>query len=183
MSALLAIGLLAVVVIAERAARRLIGSRAAAWIVAYGALGLASLALGASVPSGGSLTLLTVGGVALAVVGYPAGRRILNDKPDQPPQDSLALELFALAIVVAPAEELIWGAVVEPAIGIPATAVVFALKHPLVDGRWRRTLGLSLFWVGLGVVRAWSWPAALVLHMSLNAAGVLLGHRSNQDQF
>jgi hypothetical protein len=84
---------------------------------------------------------------------------------------------------VAPVEELLWGAVVGPEIGFLATAGFFAVKHPLVDRRWRRVLGLFLFWIGLSQVRMYSSPLALVLHVAANAGGVIIGHRQNLDQF
>jgi len=177
------LGWLAAIVLAERLSHRLVPSRAVGWIVAYAGLFIAAVAIGVDAPPSGALRPAVLGGVVLATIGYPLGRALLGDKPDRPPPDRLWLELLALAGFVAVTEELIWGALVEPAIGIFVTAALFAFKHPLVDGRWRRALGLFLFWVGLGLVRVWLWPAALVLHVALNAGGVVLGHRSEADQF
>lgn len=178
-----AIGWLGAIVVVERLSRALIPSRAVAWILSYSALGSVAIVIGVEAPSIGSFGLAAAGGGILAAIGYPLGRALLGDKPEGPPPDPLWLELVAVGGVVVLAEELIWGAIVEPAIGIVATAALFAVKHPFVDGRWRRTLGLFLFWVGLGLVRSWLWPAALALHMVLNVGGVVLGHRSAADQF
>lgn len=171
------------VVVLERLGNKLTGSRAKGWIGSYLLVGLAALALGPQVSASNRFDWRVLVGVALAVGGYQLGRLVLGDRPDRPPSESKTVELMALAGVVAPVEELLWGAVVGPEIGFVATAGVFAVKHPLVDGRWRRVLGLFLFWIGLSLVRAYSWPMALVLHVAANAGGVLIGHRQNLDQF
>ncbi len=119
---------------------------------------MAALAVGPQISTSGLLDWRVAVGVALTLGGYQVGRMILGDRPDRPPAESKTLELVALAGVVAPVEELLWGAVVGPEIGFLATAGLFAVKHPLVDGRWRRVLGLFLFWIGLSLVRAYSWP-------------------------
>ncbi|HEY8797828.1 MAG TPA: hypothetical protein VIO85_08190 [Candidatus Dormibacteraeota bacterium] len=95
----------------------------------------------------------------------------------------MPLELAAVAGVIAPVEEITWGGLVEPALGIPVTAALFAAKHVVIDGKWRRTVGLAAFWVGLGLVRSRSPKLALGLHMAVNASGVLLGHLRSQDSF
>jgi hypothetical protein len=84
---------------------------------------------------------------------------------------------------VAPAEELSWGAIVEPSIGPAATSTLFAAKHVVIDGRWRRALGLALFWAGLAVLRRRSRPVALAAHVAANATAVALGHLSGADRF
>jgi hypothetical protein len=129
----------------------------------------------------GSLALLV--GIALAAAGYPVGCKLLGHKSSAPPADSLALELVALVGVVAPVEELTWGRLVEPRLGIPMTAALFSAKHVVVDGRWRRAAGLALFWIGLGLVRRRSPKLALGVHVAANASGVLLGHAKGQDSF
>jgi membrane protease YdiL (CAAX protease family) len=85
--------------------------------------------------------------------------------------------------MVAPVEEAVWGALVQPAIGLTAASAMFATKHPLIDGRWRRTLGLGLFGLGLGLLRERSRKLALVVHVACNAGGVALGHLTGRDQF
>jgi hypothetical protein len=122
-------------------------------------------------------------GVSLALVGYPLGCALLSHRASQAPPDPLALELIALAGVVAPVEEATWGRLVEPRLGIPVTSALFAAKHVAIDGRWRRAAGLGLFWVGLGLVRKRSPKLALGLHVAANASGVLLGHMRGQDSF
>jgi hypothetical protein len=130
---------------------------------------------------GGPLALLI--GIPLVLAGYPLGCALMGHKPYQPPADGPALELVALAGVVAPVEEMTWGRLVEPRLGVPVTAALFAAKHVLIDRRWRRAAGLALFWVGLGLVRSRSPKLALGLHVTANASGVLLGHRQGQDAF
>jgi hypothetical protein len=152
-------------------------------LIAYSVLGAAAALERPPRPlrSGGKASL--VAGVPLAVAGYPAGCALLRHMPSGPPPDLLPLELLAVAGVVAPVEELTWGRLVEPSLGIPATAVLFAIKHVVVDGRWRRAAGLGLFWVGLGLVRRRSPRWALGLHVAANASGVVLGHVRGRDQF
>ena len=171
------------VVVLERLGRKLTGSRAKGWIASYVLIGVAALLVGPLTMKSSVLDWWVAIGVALALGGYQLGRLVLGDRPNRPPSESRNLELLALAGVVAPVEELLWGAVVGPEIGLLATAGFFAVKHPLVDGRWRRILGLFLFWIGLSLVRAYSWPLALALHIGANAGGVLIGHRQNLDQF
>jgi hypothetical protein len=122
-------------------------------------------------------------GLPLAFAGYPLGCRLLGHRGSAPPPDSPELELAALAAIVAPAEELLWGGQVEPRVGIAPTALLFAAKHVVIDGRWRRGLGLALFWTGLGLVRSRSPRLAAAAHVAANASGVLLGHATGRDQF
>jgi hypothetical protein len=165
---------------AEWLARRPPRRRSQAWLLAYGALGGLALLSGARLaPRSGGLSLT---GLTLAAIGYPLGRRLLRDELSARPPQSLALELAALG-VVAVTEELTWGAIVEPALGPAATATLFAAKHVVIDGRWRRGLGLFAFWIGLAAQRR-RWPvAAMAVHAALNAAGVVQGHVSRRDRF
>jgi len=118
----------------------------------------------------------------LATLGYPLGRRLLGDRMAARPPQNLALELVALEVVAA-TEELTWGAIVEPEIGPAATATLFAVKHILIDGRWRRGAGLFAFWMGLAAQRR-RWPViAVLVHGALNAAGVVQGHLTGRDRF
>ena len=154
--------------------------RSQAWLLAYGALGgLALLSGGRLAPRSGSLSLA---GLTLAAIGYPLGRRVMGDHSSDAPPQHLALELAALE-VVAITEELTWGAIVEPELGPAVTATLFAAKHVLIDGRWRRGLGLFAFWLGLSAQRR-RWPvAAMLVHAALNGAGVVQGHVSGRDRF
>lgn len=122
-------------------------------------------------------------GIPLALAGYPLGCALLGHRPYQGPPDQAALELAAVAGVVAPVEELTWGRRIEPRIGILGTAALFAAKHVAIDGKWRRVAGLGLFWVGLGLVRRRSPMLALGLHVAANASGVMLGHLTGEDRF
>ncbi len=169
-----------VIMATEAIARRIVRSRSKAWLISYAALGAAGLASGSRRVGSDSARLTP--GLALAAAGYDIGRRLLGDAPDQPPPEPLTVEAPALG-VVALAEELTWGALVEPALGPVATSVLFALKHPLIDGRWRRVLGLGLFWYGLAMVRRRSSRAAMAAHVVLNVAGVVKGHLTGRDQF
>jgi len=167
----------------EAIARRASPSRSRAWLGAYSLLGAAALIDGMpkSRKNGPSWALWF--GVPLVLAGYPLGCAVLRHQPSGPPPDPLAIELAAVAGVIAPAEELTWGGLIEPALGVPVTAALFATKHVVIDGKWRRTLGLAAFWIGLGLVRSRSPRLALGLHMAVNASGVLLGHLNRQDSF
>ena len=171
----------AAIISVELTARRVIRSRARALLVAY--LLVASCAILVAVPRGESeLTLAAPIGALLAVVGYPAGRALLRDPARPPSRDPVGLELVAFAFV-ALAEEFSWGAVVEPALSSPVTAALFAVKHPLIDDRWRRVLGLGLFWLGLGGLRAESALLAAILHVVLNMVAVVAGRVRGNDPF
>jgi hypothetical protein len=169
----------------EWAARRTFRRRSTAWIISYVALGSAAVAAGARLDRIGQADARrqAIWGVALASAGYPLGRLLLGDRPTSAPPEEALRETVAIAGIVAPAEELAWGQLVEPELGLGATASLFAVKHPLVDGRWGRTVGLALSWYGLGLVRRASPLAALGLHVGNNAIGVLMGRISGQDQF
>jgi hypothetical protein len=161
-------------------ARRPPRTRSQAWLLAYSGLGGLALVAGARLAPrsrGLSLPALT-----LAAVGYPLGRRLMGDHPAGAPPPNLGLELAAL-VVVAVTEELTWGAIVERRLGPAATATLFAAKHVVIDGRWRRALGLFALWMGLAAQRR-RWPAAtLLVHAALNAAGVIQGHLTGRDRF
>ena len=174
------IGWAALVTGVEWWARRPPRGRSQAWLLAYGALGGLALLGGARLaPRSRGLSLP---GLTLAAVGYPLGRRVMGDQPSDAPPQHLVLEMAALE-VVAVTEELTWGAIVEPALGPVATAALFAAKHVLIDGRWRRGVGLFAFWMGLAAQRR-RWPAAaLLVHGALNASGVIQGHLTGRDRF
>jgi hypothetical protein len=161
-------------------ARRHVRRRSHAWLLAYGGLAGLAIASGARLaPRSGGLSL---GGLTLATIGYPIGRLLLGDHPTASPPDPAALELVTIA-VIAVTEEVTWGAVIEPQLGPAATATLFASKHALIDGRWRRWLGLFTFWMGLAAQRR-RWPrAALLAHAALNGAGVIQGHLTGRDRF
>lgn len=176
----------AAVMIGERQARRAIGTRAGALLAVYAALGIVAASRVTGRPAtttkhgrDGTLAL----GLGLTFGGYQLGRWLLDDRPADEPSEPLALELVSLGVVVPLVEELIWGARVEPAVGLAATSAAFAVKHPVVDGRWRRTLGLGLFWTGLGLLRRRARSAAAVAHVSANTGAVLLGHFTGRDRF
>ena len=162
--------------------RRRVRSRSNAWLIAYPLLAGAALV---DVPParrrrGRSALWL---GVPLVLAGYPLGCALLGHRPNQAPPDSLEREVAALAGVLAPAEELTWGQRVEPRLGIFMTSVLFAAKHVVIDGKWRRAGGLALFWFGLGLVRRRSLKLALALHVAANASGVVAGHLTGRDAF
>jgi hypothetical protein len=123
-----------------------------------------------------------VAGFFVALLGYPLGRTLLADRSRSRPPDGLCSELLGLGLLTV-AEELVWGRQVELVIGTPVTAVLFALKHAFIDGRWRRVLGLALFWLGLAVVRWQSPRVALLAHLAANGSGVVVGHWLDRDQF
>ncbi len=168
---------------AEAVARRSLRSRSAAWLIVYPLLATAAL-LDDPPPTRrtGSRSGWWLG-VPLALAGYPLGCALFGHKPYQAPADTVVLELAALAGAVAPAEEIVWGKSVERRLGLGTTAALFAAKHVVIDGRWRRAGGLFLFWVGLGLVRRRAAMLALGLHMSANASGVALGHMTGRDRF
>jgi hypothetical protein len=169
----------AAIAAAEATARRLSASRSAAWIGAYGLIG--SVAAGrVGWPAKGEGRFLP--GLLLAAAGYDLGRRLGGDLPHRPPAEPWLTEAVAAA-TVATGEELSWGAVVEPRLGAATTAALFAVKHPLIDGRWGRVAGLAAFWWGLAWVRRRNPRAALVVHVVLNVGGVVRGHLSGRDQF
>jgi hypothetical protein len=182
----LAFGWAALITGAEWLARRQLKRRSSAWLVAYTGLAILALVAGARVRYSGSRRQRARGvawpGLVLATVGYPLGRRLFGDRPSVPPPDPLLHELVAIEAVAA-AEELTWGAIVEPAFGGWFTAVLFGAKHVLVDGRWRRGPGLFLFWWGLSAERRRNAVRALVAHALLNAIGVIRGHHGRRDQF
>jgi hypothetical protein len=167
---------------AEALARGAIRSRSAAWTISYGALWLVAGRPRAPTTGSGGRTGVAVG-LALSLVGYPLGRRLLGDTPSGPPPDPLPVELAALGVVVPAVEEAIWGARVEPEIGVAGSAALFAAKHVALDGRWRRALGLGALWVGLGLLRRRSPGLAAGVHHACNAGGVLLGHATGRDRF
>jgi membrane protease YdiL (CAAX protease family) len=183
-----ALGWAAAVAATEAAARRLISSRSRAWLVAYSILGAA-----------GSAALLArreqprrdprrdraplIAGLALAAGGYQLGRAALGDRPTGPPPEPLWLETAALAGAIAPVEEVIWGGLVQPTVGVVAGSGLFAAKHVVLDGRWRRVLGLGLFGLGLGLLRRRSRALALTVHVACNAGGAALGHLTGRDRF
>jgi membrane protease YdiL (CAAX protease family) len=184
-------GWAAVVTATEAIARHRIPSRSRAWLVAYSALGAAAgaallarpRALPPETKRRGRGRAGVLPGLLLSGIGYQLGRRALGDRPTGPPPEPLWLETAALAGVVAPVEEVVWGALVQPGAGVAATSALFAAKHPLIDGRWRRTLGLGLFGLGLGLLRRRSRKVALLVHVGCNAGGVALGHFTGRDQF
>jgi hypothetical protein len=172
------------IAISEGAARRIWPSRAKALLASYSALAIAAVGAGGTVGRGRPGTIPPAA-VRLAVGGYPVGRALMGDSPlvGSSPPDGLTADLVALGVVVPAVEELVWGGLVERDLGVAATSVLFAVKHVMIDGRWRRSLGLAAFWVGLGTIRRTSPRGALGLHVACNTAAVWLGHATARDQF
>jgi hypothetical protein len=166
----------------EAVVRRRVPSRSSAWLIAYSLLAGAAFTDTAPPRHGRGRASLWLG-VPLVLVGYPIGCALLGHRPNQAPPDPLKLEVAALAGVLAPAEELTWGQRVEPRLGIFTTSLLFAAKHVVIDGKWRRIGGLALFWFGLGLVRRRSPRLALILHVTANASGVVAGHLTRRDSF
>jgi hypothetical protein len=170
--------------VTEAAWRWRVRSRAGAWQLT--ALSLLAASLWPSPPSGPGRARTPEWmpwlGLTLSVAGYPVGRMIAGDRAAMAPRDTLGADLLALSLL-AIAEERTWAVHVEPVLGPISTAILFAVKHPLLDNRWRRALGLALFWTGLSVVRQKSKRGALWLHVAANVSGVLLGHARQRDQF
>jgi hypothetical protein len=171
------------IVAVEALARRLVHSRAQAWLIAYAILLVAALLAGGGLASHNGSRLLLLVGIPVALVGYQVGRLVLGDKPKDPPRDSYWMDAFSVGLLVPIVEELTWGARVETEIGIALTAVLFAGKHIVIDRRWKRFLGLAFVWAGLGLVRQDQAIFALILHIAINQGGVALGHGSRKDQF
>lgn len=167
---------------AEVFARGSLRSRSAAWIASYGALWIVAgrWRIPSRVPGSRRAAAL---GLALSLGGYPLGRRLLGDAPSGAPPDRLPLELAALGVVVPAVEEAIWGARVEPRIGVAGTAALFAAKHVIVDRRWRRGPGLGAFWAGLGLLRMRSPGLSAAVHHICNIASVVVGHLTGRDRF
>jgi hypothetical protein len=162
--------------------RRRVRSRSNAWLITYSLLAGAALADSRPPRRRRGRSALWLG-VPLVLVGYPLGCALLGYRSDQPPPDPPEREVAALAGVLAPAEELTWGQRVEPRLGVFMTSLLFAAKHVVVDGKWRRVGGLALFWFGLGLVRRRSPKLALALHVTANASGVVAGHLTGRDSF
>jgi hypothetical protein len=162
--------------------RQRVSSRAVAWRgTAVMLLPVALLAPRPRVQRRGGARASLVG-VCVAVFGYPLGRVLLADRCRAHPSDTLRDELVGLGLL-ALAEELIRGGQVEPVLGSLVTAGLFATKHALIDGRWRRVGGLGLFSLGLALVRRHSPAGAILVHVGANATVVVLGHWSGRDQF
>lgn len=174
-----AVGITAV----ELVARRLIVSRAVAWLAAYGLLLVVAVAAGGGLAHHNGSAVEAIAGLVLVAGGYQSGRALLKDRPNEAPKDSVWLDLVSVGVLVPVVEEMTWGARVEPQLGIYVTALLFATKHVVIDHRWRRFIGLALFWIGLGLVRSdWTW-IALIAHVTANMTGVAIGHHTEKDQF
>ena len=170
--------------LAERLVRTVSPSRSMGLLATYVPLGIAAAARGRAPSEGrpGSASEAVVG-LSLAFGGYQVGRWLLDDVPDQEPPDAFVPELVTLGVVVPLAEEAIWASRVEPRFGVVATAAAFATKHPIVDRRWRRTLGLALFWTGLGLIRRRTRRGAALAHVVANSGAAVLGHLTRRDRF
>ena len=86
--------------------------------------------------------------------------------------------------VVPVAEEFLWrgqvqqrlAAAIPAAAAIAITAVLFSLKHVLVDASWGRFLTLVAFGAICGLVaRRHGWPASAALHGFVNATATVVG--------
>jgi membrane protease YdiL (CAAX protease family) len=88
-----------------------------------------------------------------------------------------ALLLVANALVAPICEEIAWRGVVQtalvrgwgPLIGIGLTAILFAMKHALLDGTFARITTLLMLGLVFGVVRhRWGTGASTVTHVVVN---------------
>jgi membrane protease YdiL (CAAX protease family) len=98
------------------------------------------------------------------------------------------LEVVALmavnGVVVPIAEEYLWRGQVQArllrvwpaAVAIGTTAVLFSLKHVLVDASWGRFLTLVAFGALCGMLaRRHSWRTSAALHLVVNTAATGAG--------
>ena len=93
------------------------------------------------------------------------------------------LEVVALigvnGLLVPIAEEFLWRGLIQPrlvriapaAVAIGTTAILFSLKHVVVDASWGRFLTLAAFGVVCGIVaHRHTWRSAAALHLVVNTA-------------
>lgn len=98
------------------------------------------------------------------------------------------LEVVALIAVnglfVPVAEEYLWRGFIQPrlslvlpaSVAIATTAILFSLKHVMVDASWGRFLTLVAFGAICGVVaHRHSWRSSAALHMIVNTATTAVG--------
>jgi membrane protease YdiL (CAAX protease family) len=87
-------------------------------------------------------------------------------------------------VLVPIAEEYLWRGVIQVqllqavpwALAIGTTAVLFSLKHVVVDASWDRFLTLMAFGCICGIVaRRNSWRSSAVLHLFVNTVTTLVG--------
>ncbi len=90
--------------------------------------------------------------------------------------------LLVNGIVVPVSEEYLWRGLVQvrltrivsPVLAIGATAVMFSLKHVLVDASFGRFLAIVFFGAMCGVVaHRRSWKTSAALHILINTASTL----------
>ena len=103
-------------------------------------------------------------------------------------QAALALEVLARiavnGILVPIAEEYLWRGVIQerlsrvlPVFGaIGITAILFSLKHVIIDASWGRFLTLLAFGAICGIVaRRHTWRSSAALHVVVNTATTAVG--------
>lgn len=186
-SVLLALILASLAILGERVARQHV-SRSTAWLTVHPAVFVvASLVLGLHVPAS-SLTgswMLAVVGAAAAGVSYEGLRWLCAGRSRRPLAESYPLkrEGLALVVVLPVVEQMLWGWILTPALGTLVVAALFAIKHPLSDGNWRRSPALVGFWLGMSLVRSVNPFLAIVIHMLLNGVAFAKTVRSRRDEF
>jgi membrane protease YdiL (CAAX protease family) len=104
------------------------------------------------------------------------------------PHAASALEVPALVavngILVPIAEEYLWRGLVQArllrmlpaAVAIGITAILFSLKHVVVDASWGRFLTLVAFGIVCGIIaRRHTWRSSAALHLVVNTATTVVG--------
>lgn len=184
---ILAAAIAAVAILGERAARTRV-SRSTAWLIVHPlTLLLAVLLLDFHVPSTPHAGAWTV--AALGVVGAAAAYAVLRwafrDTARRPlgTDYPAAREGLALVVVLPAVEQMLWGWALAPALGTVTVALLFAIKHPVSDGNWRRVPALSGFWLGISAVRTVDPFLAIASHMCLNAVAFAKTVVNRRDEF
>lgn len=94
-----------------------------------------------------------------------------------------ALLLLANGVAAPVSEELVWRGVIQtalarvwrPSVALIVTAVVFALKHVVVDASAQRLTTLLVFGVVVGAVRArWGTASSTITHVVANLAATTI---------
>ena len=188
MQNVLVILLLVLIAIAGESVMRRRFSRSVTWLTVHPSVLLLSyFILDVKVPLTdgkisfpGVLLGILVAGLSYQLLRYLFNDRFRRDLADGYPKIK---EGIALVIVLPVVEQIFWGWIVGPVLGVIVTALLFGVKHPISDGNWRRLPALFGFWVGISMIIGVNPFVAIPVHCLMNGVAFAKTIYNKKDEF
>ena len=188
MQEVLVILFLVLIAIEGEAVMRRRYSRSVSWLTIHpSVLFMSFLIVDVKVPTTDGETSISgvVLGILVAGLSYQLLRYLFKDRFRRDLEDGYPKirEGIALVFVLPVVEQIFWGWVVGPGLGVVVTAMLFGVKHPISDGNWRRVPALFGFWLGISMVINVNPLVGIPVHCLMNGVAFAKTIRNKKDEF